>query len=660
MADPINTNLNLVENTAARRYATDPTATVVTKLSPIPAISQNLLQDRKIKAKNRDCRGLECLVKVISEFLARIESNVDDIYFGNPLKNTGIKIPGSDTKVNGIYPIVRELSGVDLCNVLNFVTNNLSIQRDIFGERSQISTKIENLKNSSKKLADFIDRSELSPRSILDSDRLREIYSNVLNITTLLDDNVIAAVPQLASTKNFLDDISATINKYTTEPMFSKDVQKVLARIKGLQTAVTSIQSIDTVQDIASLVQNATGFNASKQLANLQKKLNPAELLPAFKQISKALRSFNQIALKVINYVRMLQLTQKAQQFLVKVLTIIDQILTYIPVPLFPLIASVTQILQTALQRIKTFLEKVEKVISQIGRLIDVIFSFILGFVAKVTELDSLVRTIIFNLETCKATKDSPVVEDLKETTSKLADAQTRLNAAVDAYRKAQETPNKRTFNGFTLEIIGEELVDEGIRYRRRKAIALDTRGVLVAETPLTFATDDNILYEELKLILQTRGLIGEESISNREQGLQSEDSLNINDIYESIGFEDEQELKDVGKEVSIEISNFIKGIKKGGRAIQKKLRTTMSKYATQSAANLRSAAATGTLPGVAASSLAVVSKTSNKVDVSTGNSSNKQPLTVEERAKWEAILANPRVSAALKAEARKRLNEGT
>jgi hypothetical protein len=270
---------------------------------------------------------------------------------------------------------------------------------------------------------------------------------------------MVTLVPQLAGNKNYMDDVSSTLNKFTTGAIFSQDAQKILTRIRGLKSAVDSLQTIDTPQDVINTIQNITGINLNTQITNLQKKINPAELLPAFKQVSKVLKTFNQVALRILNFVRILQLTEKAQRFLVTVLQVIERILALAPIPLFPLIASVTQGLQIALQRIKTFLVSVQKVLDQISRLVGIIYSFILGLVDKVTSLDRLVQTIIFNLEVCAPTRDSPILKDLQNSSSQLAEVVDRLNAFTENYRAAEADPAKKTYNGFTLSIVEEELI---------------------------------------------------------------------------------------------------------------------------------------------------------------------------------------------------------
>lgn len=547
-------------------------------------------------------KGFEGIITNISKQLATIESGIDDIYYGNKLKTTGIKIPGTKGKINGILPITQEIAKIDLCNVLYFVLQNADLNKAV-GRDSAVGKKLEQLKSKAKKLSIDLDNGQLTNK-LISPEKLKTIGQSLNELTNEIDGDVIAVVPQLANAKNYIDDITGSINQYSNlNTIPNADIQRIMSKIRGIQTTVQSISTISSVQDLLDLASKAAKVNLNQQVQELQKVINPAQLLPAFRRISTLLKGINQIALKLLNFVRILQTITKVAQAIVKVLTIVINLLKLIPIPNMVTIVALTQKFSDILQKVNTFLENTKKRLTEIAKLIELLYSFILDIVAKITQLLDILQTIITNLETCAATSNSPIIADLKNTQNTLNNTVTKLQTFTANYAAALNNRNKQVYSGYTLEIIEEQLVDESIKNKRRKAIALDSRGVLVAETELTFATDTYTLFEELKLILRNKNLISETGFLT--PGIVEID-LNEDELYKSIGLTNEADLVNTAAEMNAEVSNFIKGIKKGGRKFKRRIQQISAQFATQSAAQLKSTAKSGTFTGGVSSKLPV------------------------------------------------------
>jgi len=101
----------------------------------------------------------------------------------------------------------------------------------------------------------------------------------------------------------------------------------------------------------------------------------------------------------------------------------------------------------------------------------------------------------------------SELVTQLQATQKDLIQVRDELRQVLADYESRQ--PND--YAPYKIVIIEEELVDEGIRNKRRRGVALDLNGIQVAQSDLTFATDDAIIIQEVKLILRSMGLISSE-----------------------------------------------------------------------------------------------------------------------------------------------------
>ena len=612
-------------------------------------------------------KGIEGIITNIAKQLATVEKGVDDIYYGNKLRNTGIKIPGTQNKVNGILPIVQEISKLDLCNILTYILSNVKVQ-NIAGEDTAVGKKIKNLQSKAKELVADIDNGQISNKFIKDPTKLEKIYRTLSEVSNQIDNDIVAAVPQLANAKNYLNDVVGSLSQYTTpssqftnlNTIPNADVQRLLGKIRGVQSTMYSISTIQSVQDLANVVNNAANINIANQLAQLQKVINPAQLLPVFKQISKTLKSINQILLKILGFIKILQVINKVVTVLLKVLAIITRILELIPIPNMFTTTSVTQKLSDALQKVKKFIEDTKKRVEEIAALIELIYNFIVGLTAKVNELILLIDAIIYNLQTCAATAESPIIAELQEAKGSVISTVARLNTFTAAYAAAQadKLGKQRIYNGFTLRIEEEEVVDEGVRYKRRRGIALDSRGVLVAETQLTFATDVEVIYQELILQLQNQGLASDISLAGEITGLDvdiTEEPFTDEDTYESIGLTNEEDLLETSADIQVEIGNFIKGIKKGGKKFRRRVQQRLAAFATQSAQQLKQDAKSGNFKGLVPPTGGFSSSLTGTLTKSTGAGAGAAAniLSPEVRAKWEAIVRNPGAPALLKQKAR-------
>jgi len=650
-------------------------------------------------------KGFEALITTISKGLATLENGMDNIYYGDKLKKSGVKIPGTTGKQNGILPIAVAVSKIDLCHIISFLLKNTQIS-DITGQDTAVAKQIKDLQAKARQLASDIQSGQISSRSIKNKQEARALHTKLTTLSANITDETVAASPQLAAAKNNIDDTAGSIAPYIGETATGSlatgtpatprtgsittttgsqsgfnatgafnsmvaaqgnfqdlnsipnaEVQKILGKIRGVQSIVSSIGDMQTPQQFLDIVNNVTKVNLSNQIAQLEKLINPAQLLPAFRQIANVLKSVNQIALKVLKFIKMLQVVNKVVQVIILVMNIISKILLLIPIPNMFTATNVNQSLAAAFQKVDSFLQKIKKIVSEIAALINLVYRFISSLTSKIDQLLYLVNIIISKLERCNARNDSatlsPILAELQSGVSAVTSVKVRLETVAGAYIKAEADKSglQKTFNGYTMRIVEEELVDEGKTYRRRKAIAVDARGVLVAETELTFATDIPLLYEELQLLLKNKGLVSDTGAVGEVGTLVddiTEDTPSTGDIYSSTGLTSEEDLKEVAAEVQEELSNFIAGLKKGGKKFKKTIRQKLSQFATQSAQDLKQSAKAGTFKGAQESKSTFAGNMVGKMKTSTGteakdNKADPAPvkLPLAEREKWERIARN-------------------
>lgn len=88
---------------------------------------------------------------------------------------------------------------------------------------------------------------------------------------------------------------------------------------------------------------------------------------------------------------------------------------------------------------------------------------------------------------------------------SDLSSTSDYLNAVEQQYTQVQESPtDSQVYNGFTLGIVEEQFSPT---VKRIKAVARNSQGIILLQTPLSFTTTPQVLITELKLIIDKSNL---------------------------------------------------------------------------------------------------------------------------------------------------------
>jgi hypothetical protein len=90
-------------------------------------------------------------------------------------------------------------------------------------------------------------------------------------------------------------------------------------------------------------------------------------------------------------------------------------------------------------------------------------------------------------------------------------------------------------FGGYDIRVVDEELTERSITNKRRRGIALDTRGQIVAQSDLTFATNTSVIIAEVQQKLMALGLV--------DSGVGLLDAATLSAIAESINYLDSNDV---------------------------------------------------------------------------------------------------------------------
>jgi len=221
---------------------------------------------------------------------------------------------------------------------------------------------------------------------------------------------------------------------------------------------------------------------------------------------------------------------------------------------------------------------------------LSVVLNFARYLIANADELLIRLRTLILQLEACESTKDSAVLEDLRASAANLQQVREQLATYV-ANHDGKTNPNSALFGKYDIRVVDEEVTDLAIPNKRRRGIALDQSGAIVAQSDLTFATNTSIIIEEVKVKLISLGLVASSYSSLNASDLSviaTSLSYLENDtvISEDFSFDDlltENIDPPDGSDENqgLGLNAFINNLK-GGRKLRKRVRAAMENASTK------------------------------------------------------------------------------
>ena len=652
--------------------------TLEAKLSD-PAFQQASINQVKSLTPSKPKDPIETLILFFTKNTATLQVGVFKILWGtatNPPPKTTVRDPQTgEVKVveattpnigqkitnffqSGLFNILDTINGLDLCNILSFLTTTTNSKPKKRPEKPWTKEQIAlfYVQDKAKLAQDTIDKYLALPTSLVRSyagiepkivtpkqavsgsstneketdltgtnaqkynvysllQALKDAFTadGEKSIITSEDATTLSQVPGLGNSLNFIDDFIAKINKYTDyRNINNEELQKLLKQIDDIRSICVTIQTLDFASVLAT-VGNFLGVDVRAQIQQLSKVVNPAKLLPTIKQISNQVNGFIKIAQRTFNILSQLQFIIKLAILLTKIFTFIEVFFTANPLPSLFTTSGVQASFNKARETATNGKNQVIRRLQQVNSLLSVIVSFVRYLLASATELLTKIDLIIRQLEACESTKDSAVLLDLRASYADLKQVQEQL-ATYIAIHDGKTDPDVSTLGDYSIRVVDEELVDTAILNKRRRGIAVDKNGAIVVQSDLTFATNTSIIIEEVKVKLVSSGLVKSQfsgfggsdlavistSLTFLEDSTALDSDFNFDTLLQDNGESPDSEDESVGLGLNAFINNL-----KGGKKLRIRSKTAMKNSATAFQTQIAQAKTDGanaiTAPSVAA-----------------------------------------------------------
>jgi|LakMenE01Jun11ns_1017448.scaffolds.fasta_scaffold9959014_5 hypothetical protein len=565
--------------------------------------------DPKLNTNTTTAKGLEKVIAVIYKFIIKAQGSVLGIIYGK-FQRQNSSNPITRAIDRGITNILQDVAEVDMCNLLSYAINEIPGGKQFNPNEQPPSDNPFALSkwrlqkaayDVQKKIDDYYTSygDAKNPDSKFGLYNLTKDITEIFNLTNnpnfpISNPELNKAFPSLSVASNFLTNALSLFNRYTDlRQIPNEELQKIIRTIDQIRVYTIAIQGLNTPASFVNLADSILGGDVQKQIEKINKIITPTKLIPLLKQILKAANNLNSLGTKLLSYIVTSQAIIKIAIILIRVYDFLVAFFIALGIPAFFLPSGVQtgfsfSVIEIFEERGK---KKLVKRLGQINILLGAIAGLVQTMIIGIYDIIQKLNLILLNLENC-VNAPSDLKAEIQTTIDNLSSTVNGLQDFLDKYNNAQDRIN-RTFGEYVIEIVNEEVTDEGISIKRRYGIARDTNGYIVAQSTPTFASLDLIIINEVKLILSSKGLV--------KTGLDSLSPEDTVTISESLKYLDEQDLSLDSIELStVDLNNleeneqelglqsFINNLP-GGKALRKRMRKILIKQNQSLTSNLKS-----------------------------------------------------------------------
>lgn len=441
------------------------------------------------------------------------------------------------------------INEIDICNIINYFLNKA------IPPGSQLEEQFAKLKAEVKKINDKIDEIEDSNvyTKISDAQSKQQEILGLINSFNV-PEFVLKLVPQGGELIKQLKDTANNINDITT----AGDIGKVLGTLTNIKSSLKTIENMTSPADLVNITK------AGQQVQKLQEVLNPSKLIPTLtaliNSVEGAARLLNLINNNLKKLAGLVKTLSKIISILKRVLTVIKNI----PIPARFVLVSTINSLQDIARKLDKKLDQAEASLKELNAFLQSISKTVNEVTTLVNLIIEALKQLLDKLKSCAKTKDLPIVKKTENLIVKLTQTKEEIIASVTT-----PDPKAVVYKGFKLTILTEEVTDEGITLRRRYGVATNAQGVVKAQTDLTYATLDEIIYNELRFQIDKFNLeVAENTNPSEEAALDEELGLPSG----------EEQLADIAA-AEAEVATIIKSIPAEEKVIKERNKKDKRKF---------------------------------------------------------------------------------
>ncbi len=436
-----------------------------------------------------------------------------------------------------INTVLSEINSIDFCNPLGYILTKalppggflegklLKYGKDVLDFVNNLGDKLNPLKLEGETDEQYkiriqsyqasIEEIRLSLEGIIPPDDLIAIIPGGEGLAkTIQSLNLV-----LVATSDNIDPTTDIINKITILKSFARKLTPFLSPI-----------------NIATLALGGQEAEINKKLAGI---IKPERFRESVDFLVKQVKAIDKAIVQIQATVKLINTILKVINTLIKVYKFVLKILKFNPVPVAiggptPVISATVGVLNTQSDRIS----KSNQVIDDLGKIISQVSKFLSGTILlnikrirrEILRLLTGLNILYKNLKSCQYTNnDTALLNAVQGSIDSLNNNLIILDELFPTAKDNAILPS--LYNGYTINIIKEEIVDVGITLIRRRVVVADQRGVIEYEGTPTYAPDDQVLIKEGQYYINKQN-----QIRTSDQGNDSPTDQEVIDIVNISG----------------------------------------------------------------------------------------------------------------------------
>lgn len=527
----------------------------------ISKVSSKARQAFGVKAGQTTATGLEKAIFIAGDGVLKAQDAVDGLFYGKFQYTGANKFKKAIDK--GLVNILNDVSEVDLCQILNYALEQIPGSKPFDPEdipTNPVALAKYKVQKAAYDTQLFIDGfySEYTDSEDLPS-KAKKVYNVIKQIqdafkeisdpeaqSALRDPRLTSTFPQLNAVNTFFEKSFNDFNRYTDYRQIpSSDIQKTVDKISKIRQYCILIQGLSTPANAIAFVDTVfPNANIQEEIQKIQNIIDPARLMPLLKNITESLKKVQSVCNVFATFITFGQSIIKIMTLIIKVFKIILKFLKKLPIPNAFTVLGITNTVSGFCEDLTRKLNAILDRLNQINVLLFLCVGFLSEVIMVIYDIIAKINRMLASLEYC-ANVDPTIIKDLQDSRDNLQNTANYFQKFIDNYNQKKNT-SEASFGDYTIQIITEEVVDDTISLRRRYGVALAINGTIVAQSDPTFASDNQIIINEVKAQLASKGFVKSYvgGFSPSELGTISEslsfvmdDDINLGDI-ENIDFE--------------------------------------------------------------------------------------------------------------------------
>ena len=443
-----------------------------------------------------------------------------------------------------INAVLREINSIDFCNPLGYILTKamppggllesklLKFGTDITKFVNDIEKKLIPGKNPGET------EEEYKARLLSYQSSLEEIRLALEDIVP--PDDLVDIIPGGNGIVKTIQQINlALVATSDTIGAASDPTQLIITKVTLLRSFARKLTPFMSPINIANNIISRDAEELNKKLAGI---IQPQRFKESVAFLIKQVQTVDRAIVQIQRIIKLMNSILRIINVLIKVYKFIKKILKRLATPLavggggspvFSQTNASTNTQADTLSSATIFINDLEKLVDTISSFLTGVVLLEIGRIRKeILRILTGLNILYKNLRECNFTSgDTGLLDAVQGGIDSLNNSLATLDELFPTAQYGNAVLPS-VYNGYTIDIIKEEVVDEGISLLRRRVIVADQRGIIQYEGRGTYATDDQVLIKEGQFYIDKQGQTG-----TSDQGNDSPTDQEITDIITQIGY---------------------------------------------------------------------------------------------------------------------------